>query len=395
MKKIKDETNWASIDHESLISIPKTKNDEVNVDFYLDFVKEVIDNDYLVLGGNDNDDEPHPLTQYSIGKLSPIINFFDLRRESGSDCLAVKDHLANEWIVNRSDGSIMRIGMTNKKAEKGGFPTLVDMAITKFCNIGCTFCYTSSTTKGKHASFGKITSFLNILSECGTLEVVFGGGEPTFHPDIVAILSYAKSLGFKVGLTTKNYNLHHHPKFKDILSYCNSIAISCNTLEELKSAMILKANAYVQMQSNHTIFYYQTILGVGEIRDFNLFLSYIAENDAISNPKPRVTLLGFKDWGFGKDHNRMYWGVEWINLIKDYKSKIMFGVDSIIVSQFRDDLIAAGVDERMLAGKEGAFSCYVDAVESYMSPSSFSDEKNKIKTSTSKSEFIQNFISYV
>jgi len=255
---------------------------------------------------------------------------------------------------------------------KSEFPTLADISITSFCDNGCKFCYQSSTKNGKHANLDVVKNVLNELKKNKCLEIVFGGGEPTSHPQISEILQYAKNLGFVIGMTTKNYKLDKHPRFSEIVNSINTLAISCNTIEETK-----KANACFKKclnESNKLSGYYQTILGITTIDNMIEQFEYIVENNNYYDSN--FNLLGFKDFGFGKTQSPK--NVDgWISKIKDANeyNEVNIGVDSIVVKKYKEELIENGVDYRYLVGEEGKFSCYIDCVENKIAASSFTDVK--------------------
>ncbi len=85
----------------------------------------------------------------------------------------------------------------------------IDVKVTFNCNNHCDFC-----AQGNKRSFVKrksLAEISNILSEArknGVDGVVFTGGEPTLHPEIIKIVSKAKSLGFsKIQLQTNGRSL--------------------------------------------------------------------------------------------------------------------------------------------------------------------------------------------
>lgn len=82
-------------------------------------------------------------------------------------------------------------------------PSKVYFEITRKCNLNCTFCYNKSNDSfSKELSKEQIFSLLDELSELGTFEIRFTGGEPTIHPDFFEIIEYSVKLGFFVSLGT-------------------------------------------------------------------------------------------------------------------------------------------------------------------------------------------------
>jgi MoaA/NifB/PqqE/SkfB family radical SAM enzyme len=259
---------------------------------------------------------------------------------------------------------------------KSSFPALVDISITTACPFGCKFCYTSSKKEGNSATIQYLRELSKTLRDSGVFEVVFGGGEPTlykdqYNVDILDVLVPFKYDKFKVGVTTKNYNFHKHPNFADAIRNIDSIAISCNTMADLEKAKLLK-NAIHNVKNARCTVYFQCILGVQTWEDFQIFLKTIAE-DYYAN----LTILGYKDFGFGTSQKPTNIPDDWIELVKSLKIRI--GADSILVNKYREKLLAAGVTDYYLVGKEGNSSCYIDAVKEVVKPSSFTDEEHPFK----------------
>jgi len=249
--------------------------------------------------------------------------------------------------------------------KKAGFPYLIDMSISTACPFACQFCYTSSTKKGKDAETEFITDLIPALFHANVLEVVLGGGEPTLAKDFVWILEHLKGYHFKVGVTTKNYMLHKHERIDDILENTSSLAFSCNTIEELQKVKVFRD----ELKGKHTRpqIYVQNILGLHDYEQLKEFLT-TAKSMWFDN----VTLLGYKDFGFGKNVQPNPIPDEWVDFVKELGINI--GIDSILAQRYQKLLIDKGVEDYMLVGAEGKASCYIDAVNKHLKRSSFTDE---------------------
>ncbi len=308
--------------------------------------------------------------------------------------IAVKDKKNNDWILqNKETGDIIRFSFENKEpTTKAGFPTLVDLKITDFCSFGCKFCYQSSTKEGKHANlfpqykdsagFIELYELMTAFKDINVLEVVLGGGEPTLHPRIKDILINLKE-NFVVGITTKNFDLGHHDHFKEIIQNVDTIAISCNSASEVERAKVLYDDIFA-LSVIHKVkipaIYIQNILGLTSMEVLKDFLESCKKHEF-----KNVTLLGYKDFGFGTKTKEKEFGSEWIDIVK--KSGLNIGVDSVVVSRWKKELLENGIRKEFLVEGEGKFSMYVDMVEQTMAASSFTDKKTKlIKTHHSVSE---------
>ena len=75
------------------------------------------------------------------------------------------------------------------------------------------------------------------------------------------------------------------------------------------------------------------------------------------------TLLGYKSVGFGADYEPQPYGW-WLEMVKE--KGIRVSVDTQIASEYEQQIL------------EGAFSCYIDAVQKKMGPSSFCPEEQMV-----------------
>lgn len=78
------------------------------------------------------------------------------------------------------------------------FPFNLEMALTKACNLRCTFCHDSilpNSSIHAHMPMAKVESLLDLYADTGLLRIRYSGGEPTLHPNFQEILEYGKQLG--------------------------------------------------------------------------------------------------------------------------------------------------------------------------------------------------------
>ena len=258
---------------------------------------------------------------------------------------------------------------------KSGFPYLVDIKISDFCPFGCEFCFQSSTKKGQHADrYFLGNTLVNTLYKAGVLEVNFGGGETTLYDGggygtLEYILSCYKYKKFKVGVTTKNYNWHKSKDFAACIKLIDSVAISVNSLEDLKAVEELEGE--IHKFSDATI-YYQCIFELVPYEQFQEFIKKVSQKY-----KANVTLLGYKDFGFGKGGHKYNYPDEWITFVRDIhkENELNIGIDSKMVENWRQKLIDFGIPSYYLVGTEGKSTCYIDAVKKKMYSSSSSNEE--------------------
>lgn len=83
-------------------------------------------------------------------------------------------------------------------------PSLVSIALTNVCDLACEFCYAPKSTH--HLAFDHLLRWCKELDALGTLEVAFGGGEPTLYrelPELCAAIWEGTGLG--VSITTHSH----------------------------------------------------------------------------------------------------------------------------------------------------------------------------------------------
>lgn len=380
------------IDHQSVITLPLDNKDKISIPFFNDLVKELLFSNYLILGGNDNDEESHYLSDSGDTDMKFIINFLLGKTDDRPERFKViKDNLNNDWVLqDKYYGSIVRLTFDDKKepTKKSEFPTLIDMKITDFCDFGCKFCYMSSTESGKHlkewthqdkSGYLGFRQLVDGCKENNVLEIVLGGGEPTKHPLISSFVSYIHQKGIICGVTTKNYDLDKtiDKNLSVFLSNVDTLAISCNSIVDLEKAKELYTRLLKLRPLNDSSFkipkiYIQNILEISSLDYLEKFLDKCKElyfND--------VNLLGYKTFGFGETYSTKYeYDSSWIDMVK--AKKLNIGIDSIVVKRWKADLIEKGVNYRYLVGEEGKFSAYIDGMKSKIYSSSFTNDNGFI-----------------
>jgi organic radical activating enzyme len=334
----------ASIDHQSVMEFPRLHDGSIATEFIREAFGSYIDSDKIgIAGGNDNGgDEIH------VGR--PDV---PLSRYEGYGGSLVRKELDGTWTTfNMGSGNKVRYApdfLANVRNKKASTPELVDIKITDYCSIGCSFCYQNSTVKGKHGSLSKYKELIDKLTELKVFEVAIGGGEPTQYPDFIEMLQYARSKKIVPNFTTKNptWVASHQ---KDLEKIVGSFAVSCTTLEDLK-----KSRALLEDYRQASV--YQFVAGVTPMKEFKKIIEYKKNNWF------NLSLVGFKKTGRAPEPLPLD-GIELYNLMKedfDYVS-----VDVAFLQQYPN------FDQAMTCDtQEGRHSMYVDLVEDKMAKSSY------------------------
>ncbi len=93
-------------------------------------------------------------------------------------------------------------------------PAVCDVSVTNACNARCSFCSFGRDKAPVRAPAWidpkKFADALPIMYRRGIRHLTFQGGEPLLHPAIEALISEARSAGFRVGLITNGWFLPQH-----------------------------------------------------------------------------------------------------------------------------------------------------------------------------------------
>jgi organic radical activating enzyme len=359
------------VDHQSALVFPsKNRTSLPDFDFAIDLIEEITNTPKIaILGGNDNDDKVHPLTKQSKKYNHEVLDILPKDRRKAQ--WLRYDKLGFYSIFDSQNGNKVR-GSFNKnfKLTHSSIPELVDLKITDYCDKGCKFCYQSSTAWGQHADFLDIITIIKELAKLGCFEIAIGGGEPTQHPDIVEILKEAKKNNIVANITTKSQSWLSNFYFaKFVIELTGAIALSISTLNELNiflSLIELLSSDGLSCKNKFTV---QCVLGTIKKSELKKIMARCKEKDL------PITLLGFKDVGFGEDYKIIPYD-NWVDdLIKNSNQKI--SIDSKLLAERESFLIAEGFDAKFLTDKEGLFSCYIDALDCSLSRDSYSSNRGK------------------
>lgn len=353
----------AYVDHQSVNAFPLSFGEQkYDPDFMREFVEYVRDNPKVsIRGGNDNCEKEDNWVEGEDHAVN------ELPRDCGKvDLFARKD--GQWWVLyNKESGAKVRISFAKNPGEyrKAMRPELLDLKCTNRCIYGCRFCYMDSTKEGKHADMKVIEQVAWACREAKVFEVAIGGGETTDHPEFPKILSTFAVHGITPNFTTFNMNwVDDKEKREAVEKHCRSFAMS--SPHELKRLAFWN-DKHKEGMGKGLLGTFQLALGCHDEKIARMALDGAA---ALGIP---VTLLGFKDHGRGKNFEVKDYG--WVlDYITDLEHWKKFGADSVFVVQFGAALKEHGVHEKLMVNTEGAFSCFIDAVEKKMGASSYTDE---------------------
>jgi hypothetical protein len=381
-----DEKRPLYVDHQSVLNI------SANPAAVESMIKLFRSDRVAVLGGNDNTDRDYP-EELGLPVL-PVIRAMDRWN--------TRTRIDNDAIIvfSRTDGSKVRFSISEMSETpsytKGSAPELCDVKITDFCAANCAFCYQSSTTKGRHAAMDDITKVADMCRDMGVFEVAIGGGEPTEHPDFASILRSFTSRDIVPNFTTFSDKwLGDEKLVKAVSETVGGIGVSCLDAKGLD--LVARISAAMMGSPVASLFRSPRIMAQHVFGSVPLHVTAEFLRAAFDQGIP-VLLLGYKDVGFGANYRRHDAddaGVFLKLALSDADmSRASLSVDTAFVDKNPGLLEALSIPEALVSSPEGKFSCYVDAVEGLMGPSSYIPKQDMTPLAENTEAFIRQFATY-
>jgi MoaA/NifB/PqqE/SkfB family radical SAM enzyme len=114
-------------------------------------------------------------------------------------------------------------------------PEVISIAVTNTCDLSCGFCY---APKSRHTlSVSEIIQWCREFDQLGTLEIAFGGGEPTLFPGLAEVcrrIWTETQLG--ISITTHGHHLNEE-LWKSLKGFVSVIRVSIDAPEPLYTAI--------------------------------------------------------------------------------------------------------------------------------------------------------------
>lgn len=265
-------------------------------------------------------------------------------------------------LFSKADGTKVRFALG--KYVKASRPELVDIKLTDFCSFGCSFCYQGSTLQGKHASWENIEFIVSELSKAKVFEVAIGGGDPLEFPDFPRVLKMFHDAGVVPNFTTK-FPAKVRKIWPEISQYVGGFAYSAETPGQIRMASKVLHTVPTEKVNLHYV------MGLGDREHFE---EYLRAADEVGY---RVTLLGYKTTGRGKDvvPHPYDWWIDSVNSLIREGTCPNLSIDTPLAEQY-DGLMP--VSSKLYHTREGAFSAYIDAVNLTFGASSFEERETLV-----------------
>lgn len=262
------------------------------------------------------------------------------------------------------------------------YPMSMDVKITNYCDLGCSFCHEMSTKEGKHGDLNKLEKLLRQLPE-GT-ELAFGGGNPLDHPDLFEF--FGRLIRDYHLVPSMTINARHIHKHKDLIN-----------------RMINEAVVYgVGISINSDDFNFDII---NDIEDTSNCVYHIITG--VNTPKifkrikeskiNKVLLLGYKTVGRGIEYNSKN-NDQIDEIISEFakyftdpnREDLLYCFDNLAVEQLNmKTKVTEDQWENNYMGEDGQFTMYVDAVEQIFALSSTSYDRQPLGNRKMKDIFSQ------
>ena len=255
-------------------------------------------------------------------------------------------------------------------------PESIDVKITDYCDMGCTYCHESSTTKGFHADLNKL---LEVISELPSgVELAIGGGNPLSHPDLIEFLKALKLKGIIANITI---NQGHLKTYQSMISYLIKdelvkgvgISITNNNFSYIKPLLEITDNIV-----------YHLIAGVNKVE--------VVES-LIELGKCKILVLGYKLFGFGIKYHSKEVDDElkrWYKQLPNFIGKCTLSFDNLAIEQLKvKRLFTHEGWNKFYMGDDFCFTMYIDAVKQEYAPTSRNNKRKSFKEYSLTDYFIQ------
>lgn len=274
-----------------------------------------------------------------------------------------------------NDGTLTK--ESNKENPQLETPSSIDIKITDYCDMGCSFCHESSTEAGKHGDLNFLLDNLELLLP-GT-EVALGGGNPLSHPNLIPFLKKLKERDVVVNLTINQGHLFSYKELIDEiidenLAYGIGISITSKNYAQIK---------YLLNRTPNLVFHVIAGIHSPQIIDELMNLGDYC----------KILVLGYKDWGFGLDYrNEKVNGCinQWLWQIHSYlnKKNLILSFDNLGIEQLNMRRFFKNEEWGIFfMGEDFSHTMYIDAVKQEYAPTSRSPLRTSMKNCSLKEFF--------
>ena len=255
---------------------------------------------------------------------------------------------------------------------------LLDIAITQFCSFykKCKTCYMGSTDTGSHGDLRFICTVIDSLSKMDCFEIALGGGSPNQHPEFNHIIYYSYVNNIVPNFTTFDDDwLADTSMVEHVKSYVGGIGVSVYSKNSLG-----KYNNIKEEVGKKCSVMVQHVVGMFPYTTTSALIEHV----------DHILLLGYKSTGRGSTQTPYKYTDEQIKSFFKYKNKKV-SVDTAFLDNYGHILDDIGIPMELRSSPEGKFSCYIDAVEQRIGPSSYCNKDQMFRTDGSTQSIFEHY----
>jgi len=233
----------------------------------------------------------------------------------------------------------------------------VDIKIGFNCNNLCEFCVQGEKRfKFKNKTISEIKKALKNARDNKAEGVVFTGGEPTIHPDILEVVSYAKELGFS------SIQLQTNGRMLAYLDFCKKLINA--GVNEFSPALHSSKEKIHDELTKGTGAWKQVVQGIKNLKSLNQF---VLTNTVITSKNyqdlPVVHILGTadknKDWLVPKKSEAMPYIKKGLDIgIAANKIVMTEAIPYCMMTGYEDYIAEKIMPETQVVDAEGVIDSY-------------------------------------
>ena len=285
----------------------------------------------------------------------------------------------NYEVTIYEDGT--KIRKTNDSEFVAEFPDSADVKLTNYCDLSsvCVYCHEKSNTSGGHGDLSLIEEAWKDLPS--GVELACGGGDTLSHPDVVDFARQMTRSGKIINITCNQLHLER---------YENELAALISN-DYIKGLGISLRNVFGNIplgifDYNNTIFH--CIAGIDTADTIDHLIGRCN--------KPKILLLGYKNFGNGKLYLRKHEETIAQNIRELYnrlpiildnisKKDGTLSFDNLAIEQLNPRRILSESDyNKFYQGEDGKNTFYVDVVTKTFARNSTSTERFPLINSARK-----------
>lgn len=267
-----------------------------------------------------------------------------------------------------SDGTKERI--TEDFEFVAEFPESIDIKVTNQCDMGCGFCHEGSKIDGKHGDID--FAFFDTLRPF--TEVALGGGNFLAYPEYLRLLEKLKERQIFANVTLHQAHLERNlQSVKDLIEKDLIKGLGVSFSGDLKQLKFLISDLNYEHLVVHVI---NGLITVKELQSMSKFPI-----------KPKILILGYKDFGRGISYRKGFEkqiNEEMIKVNRQIKNILLnfpvVSFDNLALEQIDlKGILSESQYNEFYMGDDGQHTMYIDLVEGVFAKNSRSFERFPIK----------------